>query len=101
MRIKINITYEYDVLPAYYPPNWGQGPAPSPTDIAEMDLTDSVSFGLMEIADDFQITAVEVFSDYTDAGYGCKRCGCRHAAVECESLCVPCYRKTHPLTNGA
>lgn len=47
------------------------------------------------------VSVPEVFPGYHNAGYGCKHCGCRPAVVGCEDLCTSCYRKTHPLTNGA
>lgn len=95
MRIKATITYEYDVVPAHYGPNWGSGDRePTPTEMAKMDIeTDPVAMLMGEGT----IEATEVFPGYHDTGYGCKTCGCRNAMVECAGLyCVPCYQKAHP-----
>jgi hypothetical protein len=91
MRIKATITYEYDVVPAHYGPDWGDAREPTPTEMAKMDIETDPAAMLM--GDDYHISAVEIFPGYTDAGVGCSRCGCRNAVIECEGLCVLCHEK--------
>ncbi len=95
MRIRATITYEYDVVPAHYGPDWGDGDRePTPTEMAKLDIeTDPAA---MLYGEDYHITATEVFPGYHDAGFGCTYCGCRNAVIEYGNSCVPCYRKAHP-----
>jgi len=89
VRIRTTITYEYDVDPVY----GGYGADPTPTSMAQIDI----EAGSIErlIAENYHISAVEVFPGYHDTGSGCTNCGCRNAMVECENRCVPCYTKAH------
>ena len=93
MRVKATITYEYDMAPEHYPYQMQT----SPSKMAAFDL-DIDAMATFAHADNWAVSASEVFPGYTNAGYGCKRCGCRNAVVECDNLCVPCYRKVHPDT---
>jgi hypothetical protein len=97
MRIKVTYTFEYDANPEHYP----EEDRESAQGLATYDYETDAAWFLTSCGDEPKLVATEVFPGYTDAGFGCKRCGCHNAAVECASLCVPCYRKTHPLTNGA
>ena len=59
MRIKATITYEYNVVPEHYGPDWGSGDRePTPTEMARMDIdTDPAS---MLMGANYEVTAVEV-----------------------------------------
>ena len=95
MRARVQITYEYDVVPEHYPEEM-QGDL---SEMVKLDIETDPAATLFE--NDWKIIATEVYPGYHESGVGCQHCGCRMAMVECESLCVPCYRKTHPLTDEA
>ena len=92
MRIRVTYTFEYDAVPEHYP----EKDRDSAQALADYDYNTDAAWFLTGCGDEPKLNAVEVFPGYHDAGYGCKRCGCRNAAVECDNLCVPCYRKDHP-----
>ncbi len=95
MRIKVTYTFEYDAVPEHYPEE-DQNNAQA---LADYDYETDAAWFLTSCGDDPKLIATEVLPDYTDAGYGCKRCGCRNAVIEYGDFCVPCYRETHPLTD--
>lgn len=90
MRARVQITYEYDVVPEHYPEEM-QGDL---SEMVKLDIETDPAATLFE--NNWKIIATEVFPGYQDAGFGCKACGCRPAKVGCEDKCIPCYRKDHP-----
>lgn len=96
MRARVHITYEYDITPEHYPEEIQK----DPSKMASFDL-DVDAMATFADADNWTVHAVELYPGYHDAGFGCKQCGCRPAMIECNNLCVPCYREAHPLTDEA
>lgn len=87
MKVKVHITYEYDITPEHYPEEMQK----DPSKMAAFDL-DIDAMATFADADNWTVSATEVYPG-TESGVGCKRCGCRPAMVGLNGLCFPCHER--------